>query len=140
MTDQLDTRWTGIERIMRERAYRTIERDPQILLETNGGPVGLDADLIYARLIGFEDEVVQDGLRLSEAVATLRVPIPRRPLFVREDADSVLWETEPTRVALYELQSGFATLSVSGEYLPPVEQLRPDNTARVAYLRYRRRS
>lgn len=131
--------WTEIEAFMPERAYRTLERDPQVLLERDGGPVGLDADLFHARLLGFEDEIVTE-MWVRGAEPTILMPILRRPVVLRADAASLRYEMEPSRVARYELQSGFVTLSVSAEYDPPVERLRPDFTARVAYLRYRRRS
>lgn len=132
------SRWSQVEAIMRDRAYRTLDRDPQILFETDGGPVGLDADLFHARLLGFEDEIVKE-MWVSGAEPTILVPIPQRPVMLASDATEVRFEMEPTRVARYELQSGFAVLSVAAEYEPPVERLRPDFTAKVAYLRYRRR-
>ena len=133
------TAWAQVEARVREKAYRTIDRDPQVLLEQDGGPVGLDADLFHARLIGFEDEIVKE-MWIRGAEPTILLPIPQRPLVLATDAETVRWEMEPSRVARYELQSGFAALSVSGEYDPPVEKLRPDFTARIAYLRYRRRA
>ena len=133
------SRWSEVEAFMRERAYRALDRDPQILLERDGGPVGLDADLFHARFLGFEDEIVRE-MWVPRAEPTILMPIPQRPIWSAVDAASVHWEMEVSRVARYELQSGYVTLSVAAEYDPPVEKLRPDFTARVAYLRYRRRS
>lgn len=133
------SRWTEVEAFMRQKAYRAIDRDPQILFERDGGPVGLDADLFHARLIGFEDEIVSE-MWIRGAEPTILMPIPQRPVVLRSDATSLRYEMETSRVARYELQSGYAVLSVEAEYNPPVEKLRPDFTARVAYLRYRRRS
>lgn len=144
------SRWTEYEAFLRDRAYQTLDRDPRILMEGDGGPVGLDADLFHARLLGFEDEVVRD-IWVRGAEPTLLMPIEQSfATMAREATDQAFLDAagiydpdlgfRTSRVARYELQSGYVVLSVAAEYQPPVERLRPDSTARVAYLRYRRRS
>jgi hypothetical protein len=129
-------RWQQVEPTLRHKAYRTIESDPQVLLETDGGPVGMPAEVIFARLLGFEDEVVEDGLRLAEVVPDLRLPIMSLgPLL-----SSGPLEPQPIRVARYALQSGYARTKVAAEFAPPGVQLGPDFTFRVLYVRYRRRA
>jgi hypothetical protein len=144
------TSWEQAERMAREQAYDTIDADPQVLLEQDSW-FDVDADLIYARLLGFEGEIVRDGWRLPKVTPEIRMPIVRstRALF-REAADEAFLNRAgiidvdllmPTvRTAVYRLQSGFATIRVSGQFRPPVEQLRDDDTAVLAYLRYRRRA
>lgn len=132
--------WTKMEAALRERAYRKLNADPQILFETDGGPVGQSASLIYARLFGFEDEIAKDGLRLSSVLSHINLPIPARPLLLSTDAIGIRYEVEPARVARYELQSGFVRLHVAAEFAPQDVRLEPDFTASVLYLRYRRRA
>lgn len=128
--------WERMEPTLRHRAYRTIESDPQVLLEADGGPVGMQAEVVLARLLGFEDEVVQDGLRLAQVVPDLRVPLPASLSLL--SSDSV--QPQPIRTATYVLQSGFALTKVAAEYAPPGVEVGNDFTFRVLYVRYRRRS
>lgn len=145
--------WTDLEPTLRDRAYRRIDAMPELLLETDvwGSPDCEDAELIYARLIGIDGEIVKDGLCLPRVEHHILMHIPQRlATFTDEIAPGVykidgveIWmppAVDPMPVAEYTLQSCFTTLFVSGEYHPPVEKLRPDFTAKVAYLRYRRRS
>lgn len=146
--------WTEIEPILRDRAYRRLDSDPNVLLEGDAW-LSVDADVYYARLLGYEDEVVQDAMRIHTALPEIYVPIPRR--FVWPGPDEIalgLYKIDDTEVwmppsipqlhadrAVYRSQSVFVTLDVSCElYEPPVEKVRPDMTVRIAYLRYRRRS
>jgi hypothetical protein len=129
--------WSEFEPCLRDRAYRRIDAMPELLLETDSW-FTLDADLFYARLMGYEDEIVKDGLQLTKVVPDIRVPIYQRLTLAPFDPlDPAAIEI---RTARYVLQSCFATLSVSAMHNPPVEKLRDDFTAKVAFLRYRRRS
>lgn len=135
------TTWAEVEPAIRDSAYRRIDADPQILLEDDS-EFELEADLIYARLFGFDGEVVHDGRPLFTVVPKILVPIvtPARVSLggTNQPEDTIDYETY--RYAAYHLQSTHITLRVSGEYGPPVAQLADDHTATVAYLRYRRRS
>lgn len=129
------SRWDQVEPIMREQAYRAIENDPQVLLEHDGGPYGVHAEVIFARLYGLDDEIVRDGWRLPRIEAALRLPIIPR---LRISAEPV--RLEPVgRVATYVLQSGYALQTVDAMNGPPDVPLLPDFRVRVLYLRYRRR-
>jgi hypothetical protein len=130
------TPWEQAERSAREKAYRTLDNDPRILLEGDGGPGSIRAEVYMARMLGYDDEVVADGLRLPRPEPVYRMPIvPRGPLFAADDDPLV-----PTiRAATYVLQSGFALVTLAAEYAPPGVTLRDDFTFRVLYLRYRRR-
>jgi hypothetical protein len=141
--------WAEVEDRLREEAYEALDNDPQILLERDAW-FDVDADLFHARLIGFEDEIVAEWW-IHRVEPILLVPIHQSfRTMVREATDQQFLDSagiydtglgfQPIRTARYVLQSGFATLSVDGMYSPPVERLRPDNTARVAFLRYRRRA
>jgi hypothetical protein len=130
-----NSEWEQAEPIFRERAYRSLAAQPEYLLEGDGGPIGLKADAVFARLTGFDDEIVKDGYRLSRVEPELRVPMrPRLQAWSEPAASAAL-----LRVARYVLQSGWATLSVSVPYLPP--GVEPDVTGQavLAFLRYRRR-
>lgn len=130
-------RWAEYEAVLRKQAYRTIESDPQVLLEHDSGGPGIAADLIYARLLGYDDEIVQDGWRLRRIEPVLLLPIfPRMSL-----AESDVLGPGVTRSATYALQSGYALVSVHAEVAMPPAGVRvgPDGTFRVLYLRYRRR-
>lgn len=133
------SRWEEFELALREQAYGTIDADPRLLLETDGGPVGMKADVIFARLIGMDDNIVQDGWRLPRVEPYLLMPIPlsRRERMANYEptvADAVL------RTAKFVLQSGFAHTRVSGEYAPPGVSLDSDFMFDVLYLRYKRRA
>lgn len=140
--------WIETEQRLRKKAYAHLDNDPQILLERDAW-FDVDADLFHARLIGFEDEIVADWwIRKVEPI--LLVPLRQSMRTMVRDAtdqhflDSAgIFDPElgltPMRTARYVLQSGFATLSVDGMYDPPCE-LRPDCTAKIAFLRYKRRA
>lgn len=130
--------WAEVEPVMRERAYRRLDNDPQVLLEHDGGPLDIKADVILARLIGFEDEIVQDAVRLSSVMPVYRLPLlPRGQFAMSED-------TAPPslnlRAAEYVLQSGYVAVNLAPEYAPPEITVGPPTfTFKVLYLRYRRR-
>lgn len=126
--------WAEAEPIMRERAYRTLDSDPQSLLECDGGPVGQTADVILARLVGFDDEIVGD-IRLQRVEPVWLVPIYERVTLV-EAAPC------PTRMrtARYVLQSGYVRMQLAPEHAPPDTTPGPPAfTVSLLFLRYRRR-
>lgn len=127
--------WDQAEPVMRHRAYRTIENDPQVLLEGDGGPGGVNAEIYMARLFGLDDEIVEDGLRLAAPLPIVRLPIIPRVAYLDDESDL----SSPLRTADYVMQSGFALVHLAAEYAPPGVELLPDFTFRVLYLRYRRR-
>jgi hypothetical protein len=141
--------WAEVVPRLLEHAYGAMNNDPQILLERDAW-FTVDADLFHARLIGFEDEIVADWwIRKVEPI--LLMPITQSmATMVREVTDQQFLDSAgihdpelgiaPMRTARYVLQSGFATLSIDGMYSPPVERLRLDQTAKIAFLRYRRRA
>lgn len=143
-------RWAQVEPTLRDRAYKRIDDMPELLLEHDAW-FTLDADIIYARMFGFEDEIVEDRLRLTKVEPAIFMPIFQSTTrMIQEATDAAFLDKAgifsvdmgiaPMRAAEYRLQSCFVTMSVSGMHDPPVEQLRDDGTVTVAYLRYRRRS
>ena len=127
------------DRHVRDRLTAIIEAQPEVLLEQDGGPIGLKADLYLATLYGF-DEQVDAEIRVPKPEWDLRMPIRRR---------LTLAEPEPMEmvmpVALYVLQSNYATMQVDWlhmrEFLPSDVKPPPlDYIVTVALLRYRRRS
>jgi hypothetical protein len=142
--------WFEMEPMLCERAYGHLDNDPQILLEHDAW-FDLDADLFHARLIGFDGEVVKE-VWVNSVMPVIMMPIYQRlaltidpteiaPGVHRLDGVEIHLPVDPHEPARYVLQSGFATLRVSGFVTdPPVERLRDDMTAVVAFLRYKRRS
>lgn len=121
---------------------------PELLLETDSW-FHVDADIYYARLLGFEDEIVRDGMALRRAEPQILMPIPMSFKVMTSEVldekfahdNGIRLDIAPMKTAVYVLQSCFVTLDVSGEtYEVPVDKLRNDFTVKVAYLRYRRRS
>jgi hypothetical protein len=124
--------WDEAEPVIRERAYRTLDNDPMILFEGDGGPGG-GVEIYLARLFGLDGEIVEDGVRLREPLSVIRLPIAPRLTLADEPEPRLL------RTADYVQQSGFVVVPLAAEYAPPGVELLPDFTFRVMYLRYRRR-
>lgn len=128
--------WEELEPMLYERMERTINADPNVLLETDGGPVGKTADIILARLYERDDQAVRD-LRLTRVEPVILIAIPER-LTMAEPTTPESFEMP--RTARFVLQSGFATCQLSPEYAPPfVTPKPPDFMTSVLFVRYRRR-
>lgn len=124
----MSERWEHFEAALRERAYAAIDHDPQVLLEEDGGPLGQTADVILARLIGFDDEIVHDGWRLRRV----------EPVLLAVESTEVV---PSMTAATYRLQSSYVRTRASAmNGMPPDVTPGPDATFDVLYLRYRRRS
>lgn len=136
MTATID-RWLGWEETHRERLNAYIQRQPEFLFERDGGPLTLKADLYWARLIGFEDEVVDD-VTLTRPEFEIHLPLPIRPTAqIAADPHASLLH----RTARYVLQSNWATFAVSAICGPPGLPYSADTfLCQIAFLRYRRRS
>jgi len=128
-------RWTEMLGLLRERAYGIIDCDPSVLLSGPGGSGGVEAHAIYARLFGFDDEVVADW-RIKREEPVLLMPIAERLTIAQFNEPS----TSPSmRTARYVCWSGHATMSVSAMYLP--SDIQYDFTtcqATLLFLRYKR--
>ncbi len=116
-------------------AYRTIDQDPRVLLEADASHISADADFVIARLLGFDDQVVEDHLRLSKALPVLRVPIPQG---IRAWMEESTFPTSAMRIAEYRLQSVFVVVSVAAEVVGKLVD-RSDGTIKILCVRYRRR-
>jgi hypothetical protein len=125
--------WTHVERYLREQAYHAIDANPNSLFERDGGPEGMTASFIYARLMGHDDQIVKDGWRLRRVEPVLYLPIPERLTLTEPDPLLVM-----PRTAEYRLQSGFVLTHVSAEYTPPGTPHDDRWLASVLYVRYRR--
>ncbi len=130
--------WAEFEPALRYRMDAVIEARRPIADDTDGGPVGLDADVILARLIGHDGQVDDDTLRLPDVPQSVDVPLRLRPT-PAIDPDPTA--AQPARVARYVLQSGFATTNVDASGHPVPEGVTPGPTClfSVAFVRYRRR-
>lgn len=71
-----------------DRLRHRIASMPEYLLETDGGPVGLEADVIFADLITPDDDV--RTIRLDRVRPDVLVPIARRPTPLDETDLSML--------------------------------------------------
>ena len=134
MSMDFETWRREIEPTLRRRAYAAIDHDPMSLFERDGGPEGLKAHLYLARLIGPNDEIVDDTMRLASALWEIRLPRPVRLTAV--DYDEPAYSSMP--VNLYKLQSNYATLSIAPEYGYEGLTYGPQMLATIAFLRYRR--
>lgn len=125
---------------LRHRLTRVVESDPQVLLEHDGGPESLKADLILATLYGHDDQIDHEW-RLQTVVPVLRAPIVRRVRYFDLNTDAT--SPGPMPVARYNLQSGYATMKLDwtlyGHMLPAdIEPDRGTYLVDVALVRYRR--
>ncbi len=132
--------WTEFEPFLAERLTGVIEHQPEVLLEHDGGPEGLKADIILAVLYGMDGQV--DALwRIPKVTHALLRPIRRR-LSLRADPDEM---TSPSiATARYVLQSSWATMTLDylahRDFLPPDVKPSPGtNEVTAALLRYRHR-
>lgn len=128
-----------LERHLRDRLEANIVNDPQVLLDQDGGPAGIRADVYLAKLIGHDDQTVAE-IRVKEARDVVLLPIPARPSRLVSEAADVY----PTiRTARFNLQSGYAMSKVD-EGLALAQGLiasparKPDFLLDVVLLRYRR--
>lgn len=98
-----------------DRCYATINNDPRLLLETAGGPVGRTANVVVARLYGW-DEQVDHEMRLRKAEPIVFVPILERLTLATPELS--LDDYRPPRAARYDLQSNFAVANLAAENAP----------------------
>lgn len=130
--------WPEMERHLRGHLYAVIDHTPELLLDADGGPVGATADIILARLLGFDDEIVDDSLRLGRVEQVWLKAIPQQ---FSVTAVELTADIEPLRTAEYVLQSCYAQMAVASMLLPP--EMRGDSPTfqtSVLAVRYRRRS
>jgi hypothetical protein len=131
-------KWEHVAPILRDRAYGMLDSQPESLLETDAASA-LPADVYFARLIGLDDEIVQDGWRLPGGTAPtpiLRVPLAKRMTLATADDPSDL----RLNVADYRLQSGSSVTPICAPLSVPGVAPGPRTlVTRVGWLRYRRR-
>lgn len=125
---------------LRQRLTAHIEAQPEVLLEHDGGPMGLKADIILATLYGMDDQIDAEW-RIPRVEPHLLMPIRPRLTAIEPEPGPLL----PTmRTARYELQSNWATMQLDWlhhrDLLPAdVHPAQGDYLVTVALLRYRRR-
>jgi hypothetical protein len=125
--------WAVIEPMLVEQAEGVINNDPSVLLEQDGGPVGMTADVILARLFGFDEQVDHDW-RVRRVEPVLLAPIRDRVTVMVDDDPYMM-----PRVAEYRLQSNYATLSLDARYAPADVIPGPQFIVSVLFVRYRRK-
>lgn len=130
-------RWSDMQAYLFDRLDSTLNADPRVLLEADGGPVGRTADVILARLYERDGQVVRE-MRLSRVEPEVLVPIPRRLSAAMDESDPT---TLSIRTARFVLQSSYAVMEMTGEHAPPDVKVGPPTfTFSVLFVRYRRRS
>jgi hypothetical protein len=128
--------WSEMESLLYERMEGTVNADPRMLLEVDGGPVGRKADIILARLYERDDQSVRD-MRLTRVEPEILVPLPFRS---RGRVDPMPDAFEMPKAARFVLQSSFAEMKMAAEYAPPWLTVGPpDFLFSVLFVRYRRR-
>jgi len=110
--------------------------DPQILLETWGGPVRLGAEYVFADMYGHDDELISEFMPLPNVPPVYHMPMmPRITLALREQTTY----SPDFRTADYHLRSGWARAAVSAEHLPGWEYDPQVFLVRLLYVRYKRK-
>lgn len=132
-----------VEPVLRAEMAATIDNDPWTLLETWGGPVGMTADLVLVRLLGHDDEIVDDTLIFDTVRPEWLAPIPERATYADFAAAPSHIAPMP-RTALYVPLSGYATTSVSFEamwdgWTPGPHSFHTNAAASILFVRYKRK-
>jgi hypothetical protein len=133
--------WQEFEPMLRERLTQRIESEPEVLLERDGGPEGLRADIILATLYGF-DEQVDEEWRIPDVPSRLFRALPDRQTYSLAEPPSI---SPNIPQATYKLQSTYAWMDLdwlAHRHLLPAD-VRPapaTNLVSAALVRYRRRS
>lgn len=126
---------------VRGRLRRTLNAQPELLLEHDRGPVGVKGDLFFADLIG-HDEQIDHEWTIPDVRSELYVPINERVSVAIPKGDALMWP-QPRR-ATYVLQSNYAKVDVADEVAFSVGWDicggPPRFLATVVLLRYKRRA
>lgn len=127
--------------VLRDRLTAHVESQPEVLLEHDGGPMGLKADLYLATLYGMDGQVDAEW-RIPKVEPYLLRPVrPRMSAAFDPEPEPIM---PMLRTARYELQSNWATMQVDWLHfhkMLPID-IRPDPGTyliTVALLRYRHR-
>lgn len=130
--------WADFERYLRDVLTAKIESEPEVLLEHDGGPEGIKADLYLATLYGIDGQVDAEW-RIERATGVLLRAISRRVTSRLAEPDPLHLEIPTAR---YELQSNYAWMDLdygSHVHLLPSDVTHDPSTflVRVVLLRYR---
>jgi hypothetical protein len=133
--------WAQAEPYLRDQAYREMEARPEFLFDCEGGPEGMQADIILGRLVGHDDQFIRD-IRLDRAVPVWLEPMFPRMAFTAAPAEGT-GALPDIRAAEYGLRSSYALIELDSQTIwPPAGvTLSPANGYRytVLFLRYKRR-
>jgi hypothetical protein len=126
--------WDQIEPTLLDLMQAKIDAMPESLLESDGGPVGIKADVILARLIGWDEETVATW-RIREVAPILFRPLSL-PQFIKWSGGGII-----SRRAEFVLQSCYATYQLDPRYAPADVRIEPPTFSfSVLYVRYKRRN
>lgn len=117
--DEPRTPWRVAEPMLRAELLAALTHDPQYLLMRDGNPY-IDADVILARLEGFDEQVV-DEIRLSEMRADYLVPLRQRMTLTEARG----FESR-IPVRRFAAQNAYANLTISAESITPPDDVKPD--------------
>lgn len=123
-----------VVKITLEKMRNAVLYDPQVMLETWGGPMWKRDSYVFADLYGVEDELIGEFVQLRDVPAVYLTPIRERLQLTMATA-----EIYPSmRTAEYHLRSGWATAAVSTMYLPDWKH-DDQFLVHLMYVRYKRR-
>lgn len=135
--------WAEAQSMIVDMLRVRIERNPQVLLEVDGGPRYLKASMVFAQMIDHEGRVTIE--RISEIRDVLFSPVfaGRESYATSDDDKATEFPHIPAldlKVTEWRLQSIFAVMSFSPEVIEPPAGVELDNDFRytVALVRYRR--
>lgn len=128
--------------IARDEAYSGFDADPESLLATvGGGPGPGRATIIHARLVGYDEQVVDDLLMDSYKDRWL---VPIRPYLRGSLAGGSSELPQPSlSAAVYEPVNWFADVTLNPEYARELPLWAVDDLTfevRIRFLLYRRTS
>lgn len=105
---------TPAQRHLVDALYRRIDHEPQVLLEHDGSAPRSNYDVVIARLIGRDDELV-DEMRLHEPLDQIRMayPVPMHELMALDDP--VDFSKPAHYEAVWNVQSVYARAVLSAE-------------------------
>jgi hypothetical protein len=117
-----------------ENCFRTIRSEPEYLLECDGGPEGMTADIVVARMFGYDGQMDREvRLRRAEPVVRLPIAYPGPTLAFEELAHATMSTAE------YVLQSNYATVYIDACLASDLPFDPITFRCKVLCLRYKRR-
>jgi hypothetical protein len=135
--------WDEIAPYLHERAYFAIaDIEAHHADEPHPVPVLFTEphEALFARLLGPDDQIIRDGMRLAEPLTEIKLPIMRR-LRWEEATESGPIPSLLADAAIYRIQPAQATVGIACEFCEPPDGVTPLLTTQLwiaRFLLYRR--